>query len=238
MMVSCPGCNTSYSIDERKLPPGGGKLTCRECGHAWKVGGTPASPAAGRRPEKPGSPSPVRPAAAAAIGPSHSDSSGTLQKPVNCPKCGHYFVPYQTGAPPAVSQAAPAGSAPARRKVLLVEDQEYFAELTSDALGDAYETTVATTPSSARHLVESGDYDLVILDLSLDDGQDGAQVLQATRRRAIPVLIFTARDETELYGTVWEQLRAAGASDILLKGLNVGDELRKKVQSILGGPRK
>ena len=78
----------------------------------------------------------------------------------------------------------------------------------------------------------------MILDLSLEDGQDGTQVLQATRRLGIPVLIFTARDETDLYGGVWDQLKAAGATDILIKGMNVGEELRQKVRALLTSVRK
>ncbi|HEY3176500.1 MAG TPA: zinc-ribbon domain-containing protein [Candidatus Polarisedimenticolia bacterium] len=225
MMVSCPGCNTSYSIDERKVPTGGGRLTCRECGKKWKVGVPPVD----RTPTAP-------PPAEAAL--QVSDSSASLQKPVNCPKCGHHFVPYAAqGRGPKLQP--PAGkTSPPKGRVLLVEDQHYFAELTREALGDSYETTVASTLASARRLVETKQFDLVILDLSLEEGQDGTKVLQATRQRAVPVLIFTARDETELYGGAWDQLRAAGATDILFKGINVGDELRQKVKSLLGTPQK
>ena len=48
------------------------------------------------------------------------------------------------------------------------------------------------------------------------------------------MLIFTARDETDMYGNTWDQLRALGATDVLIKGMNVGDELRLKVTSLLG----
>ncbi len=96
---------------------------------------------------------------------------------------------------------------------------------------------MAPNLSSARSLLAEGRFDLVILDLSLEADQDGTQILQATRRRRIPVLIFTARDETEIYGETWKALREAGATDILIKGMNVGDELRQKVQALTSASR-
>ena len=246
MMVSCPGCNTSYSLDERKIPSGGGHLTCRECGNKWKVGGpprvTPLPPLAVVTPKtetqaaRPAADQPVTTATAGIVAPLHgNDSSANLTRPVNCPKCGHFFVP-ATARSTETSSSAPSG--PPRARILIVEDQNYFAELTREALGESYETTVASTLSEARSMVDIGGYDLVILDLSLEEGQDGSHVLKATRKHGIPVLIFTARDETELYGGGWDQLKAAGASDILFKGMNVGDELRKKSQALIAAGRK
>ncbi len=240
MVVNCPGCNTNYVIDERKVPPRGAKMTCRECGNSWKVGGSPPAHAATR--PAPTSSAPASEAAGkkAAATPPRSEISATLLKPVHCPSCGHLFVPYAPAPPRAPAQATHSSNKPAaaRGKVLLVEDQNYFAELTREALSAAYETTVAATLGEAGKLLDSGPYDLVILDLSLEEGQDGTQLLRETKKRGIPVLIFTARDETELYGSAWEQLKSAGASDILIKGVHVGEELRQKVQSMLGASRK
>ena len=247
MMVSCPGCNTSYSLDERKIPSGGGHLTCRECGNKWKVGGPPrvsqpgaaesAAPKAEAASQRSETASPVTAAPVTPASIPRSDSSAHLTRPVNCPKCGHFFVPAAAHTAEAVSSHS--GATPKTRpRILLVEDQNYFAEMTREALGESFETTVASTLSSARALVDSGNFDLVILDLSLEEGQDGSHVLKTTRKRGIPVLIFTARDETELYGGGWDQLKAAGASDILFKGMNVGDELRKRVQALIAAPQK
>ncbi len=240
MFVNCPGCNTHYVIDERKVPPRGAKMTCRECGNSWKVGGSPPAHAATRPAPTSSAPASETASQKAAATPPHSEISATLLKPVHCPSCGHLFVPYAPAPPGAPAQATPSSSKPAaaRGKVLLVEDQNYFAELTREALSKAYDTTVAATLGEAGKLLDSGPYDLVILDLSLEEGEDGTQLLRATKKRGIPVLIFTARDETELYGSAWEQLKSAGASDILIKGVHVGEELRQKVQSMLGASRK
>jgi len=237
MMVSCPGCNNQYLVDERKITAKGVSMTCRECGKQWRVGAP--TPALGIPPASEASePTAAKKTGATAFeaSPRVGDSSSALRAPVNCPKCGHFFVPQAQG-PTLVRQAPHKETRPVSR-VLLVEDQKYFAELTREALGDDCETTVTANLSAARNLIAAGGYDLVILDLSLEDGQDGTQVLQATRTLGVPVLIFTARDETELYSGVWEQLKAAGATDILIKGMNVGDELKQKVQSLLKTPRR
>jgi len=233
MMVSCPGCNNKYLVDERKLTGKSATLTCRECGKKWKM---PPPSLKSETPEAVET-APPPPGAATIPAPRSNDSSSAvLQVPVNCPKCGHFFVPSTARATLVRQAASPKDSRPVA-KVLLVEDQKYFAELTREALGGDIETTVTASLGAARNLIAAGGFDLVILDLSLEDGQDGTQVLQATRTLGVPVLIFTARDETDLYGGVWEQLKAAGASDILIKGMNVGDELRQKVQSLLKSPR-
>src|SRR5678815_3891059 len=229
MMVSCPGCNNNYLVDERKVPPKGAMLTCRECGKRWRVG-APVAQATGQSSASPGSSKDV--SSLLKLIPSQNDSSASLQNPVNCPKCGHFFVPYeQPGA--TLKPAAPRKESRPRRKILLVEDQNYFAELTREALGDEFETTVTSNLGAARNLVATGGFDLVILDLSLEEGQDGSLMLQTTHAAGVPVLVFTARDESDLYAGVWEQLKAAGATDILIKGMNVGDELRQKVRALL-----
>ncbi len=108
MMVSCPGCNTHYSLDERKLPTKGGMLTCRECGKRWKIAAS--SDDIGQAPAPP------------QAKPRKSESSSKVRKPVNCPKCGHMFVPYAPAAAPlnATGERAAVGAPPASR-ILLVE---------------------------------------------------------------------------------------------------------------------
>jgi len=48
------------------------------------------------------------------------------------------------------------------------------------------------------------------------------------------VLAFTARDEGELYGVGWERLRAAGVDDMIVKGINMGELLLRKVAELIG----
>lgn len=227
MQATCPGCNTLYVLDERQDLGKNATMTCLECGQVWEIGApqrpAPADPAP-RRPTEATPPAP-RPESAR---PATRRKRPAQSAQVTCPECGHRFTP---GTPRREGKRSRSAKGP--RTILLVEDQKYFAELTRDALGRDYETVVADTIAAARDLLERSDFDLVILDLSLE-GQDGSTMLRTTSRRGIPVLVFTARDETDLYEGEWDRLRAAGATDILIKGMNVEDELRAKVASLLG----
>ena len=78
--------------------------------------------------------------------------------------------------------------------------------------------------------------DLFLLDLSLDDDVDGREVLREMDGKPCPILIFTARDEEDMYGPAWDELRALGADDMLIKGMNVADDLLLKVQQLLPEP--
>lgn len=37
MLISCPKCNSVYNISETRVPGGGKKFKCAECGQVWKV---------------------------------------------------------------------------------------------------------------------------------------------------------------------------------------------------------
>jgi DNA-binding response OmpR family regulator len=117
--------------------------------------------------------------------------------------------------------------------VLLVEDQKYFTELASEALGRDYRTISVATKDEALRVIDSEKPSVMILDLNLARGQDGRDLLRSLPGKSFPILIFTARDETEMYGPPWEELKALGADDIVHKGMNVGDELRRKVSWLL-----
>jgi two-component system, OmpR family, copper resistance phosphate regulon response regulator CusR len=100
-------------------------------------------------------------------------------------------------------------------RVLVIEDEAKVARALSDGLSrEGYEVTVARTGEEGYFLLDSGPFDLVVLDLMLP-GRDGLEVLATmrSRRRGIPVLIVTARDSVEdrVIGL------DAGADDYLVK---------------------
>lgn len=121
-----------------------------------------------------------------------------------------------------------------RPTVLVVEDMEYFAEIARDALGGRYEVKHAKTLGEARSVLASGRIDLLLLDLTLEDGQDGLRLLREPPGKTCPVLLFTAQDESEMYGEGWEKLRALGVDDVVIKGMNMSESLARKVAALLG----
>ena len=100
-------------------------------------------------------------------------------------------------------------------RVLVIEDEAKVARALSDGLSrEGYEVTVARTGEEGYFLLDSGPFDLVVLDLMLP-GRDGLEVLATmrSRNRGIPVLVVTARDSVEdrVIGL------DAGADDYLVK---------------------
>jgi CheY-like chemotaxis protein len=117
----------------------------------------------------------------------------------------------------------------------VVEDTEFFRELAKETLSRDYRTILAATASDALGALAAERVDLVVLDLALEAEDDGLPVLDAASRRGIPVLVFTASDDSDLqYGRGWGSLRARGASDLLVKAMNVEDRLREKVAALVG----
>ena len=67
-------------------------------------------------------------------------------------------------------------------RVLLVEDEASIYEQFSKALArEGFEPVVASTAKRALELAEDGDFAIVLLDLTLPDG-DGRDVCRALRR--------------------------------------------------------
>jgi len=44
MIITCPQCDTRYQADAAKFPPGGRKVKCAKCGHAWHQDPPPPEP--------------------------------------------------------------------------------------------------------------------------------------------------------------------------------------------------
>lgn len=86
-------------------------------------------------------------------------------------------------------------------RVLLVEDELSIAEPFAQALGrSGFDTTIAPTASEALQLARETDPDVVLLDLTLPDG-DGRDVCRELRRAStVPIIMLTAR------GTVTDRI--------------------------------
>ena len=111
-------------------------------------------------------------------------------------------------------------------RVLVIEDERRLAENVARSLreGAGYAVDIASDGEQGLYLAESGDYDLLVLDLMLPK-LDGMGVLTRYRKRdrATPVLILTARDEKD-----WVvRMLNSGADDYVAKPFDLGELLAR-----------
>jgi DNA-binding response OmpR family regulator len=148
-----------------------------------------------------------------------------MKDEVVCPRCKLHFAPHR------LAGEIDEGS---RHTVLLVEDPSYLREIAEEALGSKYEVKTASTMAEAQAILAGGEIDLMVLDLVLNGGNQGLELLQTLTAKPCPILIYTAKDESETVGDTWEVLQRLGADDLVTKGMNVGDSLPRKVGALLG----
>jgi DNA-binding response OmpR family regulator len=118
-------------------------------------------------------------------------------------------------------------------RLLIIEDEDRLSGILKSRLGDAgFAVDVAGTAGDASAALEIINYDAVVLDLGLPDG-DGLAVLAGARRigKALPILILTARDAVEdrVVGL------NAGADDYLTKPFAMS-ELIARIKALLRRP--
>jgi DNA-binding response OmpR family regulator len=111
-------------------------------------------------------------------------------------------------------------------RVLLVEDEKRLAENIARTMreGAGYAVDIANDGERGMFLAESGEYDLLVLDLMIPK-LDGQQILTRYRKRGrtAPVLILTARHEKDSI----VRLLNAGADDYMAKPFDLGEFLAR-----------
>ena len=115
-------------------------------------------------------------------------------------------------------------------KILIVEDEHKTGDYLRQGLAEAgFVTELAPNGVDGLHLAQTGDYDLVVLDVMLP-GLDGWQVLRQLRAdgRQLPVLFLTARDDID------DRVKGLelGADDYLVKPFAFA-ELLARVRTLL-----
>jgi two-component system, OmpR family, response regulator RegX3 len=120
-------------------------------------------------------------------------------------------------------QPAPGG------RILVVEDEESISEPFAEALRRAgFEPLVTRTAAGALELAAEAEPDLVMLDLTLPDG-DGRDVCRELRRHSdVPIVMLTARG-TEMDRIVGLEL---GADDYVVKPFSAREAI-SRIRAVL-----
>ncbi len=118
-------------------------------------------------------------------------------------------------------------------RLLLIEDNERFAALLKQGLaGAGFSVDLLTTVQEANTALETGRWDVVVLDRGLPDG-DGIEVLTEMRQLGdnTPVLVLTA------HGNLKDRVNGlqSGADDYLVKPFAL-EELVARLQALLRRP--
>lgn len=121
----------------------------------------------------------------------------------------------------------------ARQRILVAKGHNFFLQRAQEALGQDDETVSVATAEAAQCEIERRHPDLLVVDLILADGNSGLNIIRAFRERKFPILVHTSRDEEQLDGKLWNTLEGLGVQDIPIKGMNLSDELQRKVESVL-----
>jgi len=114
-------------------------------------------------------------------------------------------------------------------KILIIEDEEKIARFVELELGyEGYATTKAFDGRTGLELAETGEFDLVLLDVMLPK-LSGMEVLRRIRRvSSVPIIMLTARD------SVVDKVSGldSGASDYITKPFAI-EELLARIRTAL-----
>jgi len=158
---------------------------------------------------------------------------------LRCPKCSNAFqVILRSPAPaplPVPEAVAPPAERPPEKKVLVVDDSNYFRELIIDVLKPLpLSLRTAADGVEALEIIRKGRPDLVILDLNLPEMNGYEFILQVRADPALNGVKVLAM--SGVYRTKADTVDAerAGADDFINKSFKP-EQLQERVKGLLGG---
>src|ERR1035438_2150727 len=121
-------------------------------------------------------------------------------------------------------------------KILVVEDEEKLANSLQRGLSsESYIVDIALDSDQAFYLVETTEYDLVLLDWMIPGKFDGPELISKWKasQKLFPILMLTAK------GTIGDKVKGldSGADDYLSKPFAF-DELLARMRALLRRPRE
>ncbi|OGY49963.1 MAG: hypothetical protein A3J59_00905 [Candidatus Buchananbacteria bacterium RIFCSPHIGHO2_02_FULL_56_16] len=122
----------------------------------------------------------------------------------------------------------------AKKRILLVEDDEFLAELYATKLNlEGFEVSLATDGEKGLRLAKEQEPDLVLLDIVLPK-MDGFEVLRqlklGKKTKEMPVILLTNLSQKD---EVSRGL-SLGANDYLIKAHFMPSEVIKKIKQVIG----
>lgn len=210
--LQCPTCEQVFLSDEPDI-----SMPCPACGVTLTEVDAPTPVVTTAPPPAETEPEPVAP-----------EAGPTVDDRIVCPRCGLHFE-HEGSRPPRPDTS--------RLTVLIVEHMEYFRDLARSALQDRFEIRTADNVEAARTELGSGDIDLLLLNPAVGGHHgNGIRFLEELPFKPCPILVYTDADESVLYGALWQRLQTLGADDVVVKGVNVGETVLRKVAALLHEP--
>lgn len=117
------------------------------------------------------------------------------------------------------------------KTILVIDDEANIRQLYRDELTDAgYRVVTAAHWEEARRILAEAPPDLVTLDIKMEPGPNGIDVLRMIKenRKELPVIMVTAYGDYKADFSVW------ASEDYVVKSSDLS-ELKQKIAQLLGG---
>ncbi len=108
--------------------------------------------------------------------------------------------------------------------ILIIDDEDQICEILSDCFNlEGFEVTVANDITSAKQILNSEQFDLIVSDVRMPDG-NGTEILTMIRERSIPSKVIMMSGYSSISQ---EEIYELGADAFFAKPFSIFDLLNK-----------